>query len=439
MRSRAAGGRPAWLLLFGGLLATLPCGAQAYDLTGYLQEAIAVDQHGNNDILYHRQLINAELSDSPSDTVFVLAAVDLWRDDPDFQKEATLRGRIREGYLKLRFADLDLRIGRIQVAWGESDAIIVSDQVTPFDYTNFIVPRYDEIRMGVDGIEADYYFNSGDDLQLLWLTRFRPPDYPDLESPWSFVDPAALAAAGFTLVEPDQPAWTLANSEYGARYSGHPVFMDWSVGYLRSWDDRPVLLVFPTASTVVPAYHRFDLYTFNLAYPLSDYLLRVDSAYERGRYLSTFDAADPTNPAALPTAPAGFVSKEDVWRTLVGVDLKPDISWWEQADLSLQLVHEQVMHPHPALAEPKRSDLLVIIAQAAYRHETIKPWLLTVLDTRGANCWIQTKIDYEPFDDWRFSIEYDTFMGHGFDGENGGRFGMFTDNDMFLTSVRYSY
>jgi len=439
VNSRAARARLLSWLLCGGLLAALPCSAPAYDLNGYLQESIAVRQHDLGDVIYHRQLIKNELSDHLSDDVFVLAAVDLWRDDPDFQDEATLRGRIREGYVKLRFADLDLRLGRFQVAWGESDAIIISDQVTPFDYTHFIVPRYDEIRMGVDGIEADYYFDSGDDLQLVWLTRFRPPEFPDLNSPWSFVDPTTLAAAGLTLVEPDQPAWTLANSEYGVRYSGHPVFMDWSLGYLRSWDDLPVLLVFPAAGTVVPTYHRFDLFTFNLAYPLSDYLLRVDSAYERGRFLSTFDPANPTNPAALPTAAAGFASKEDVWRTLVGVDLKPDVSWWEQADLSLQLVHEQVMHPHPALAEPKRSDLVVIIAQAAYRHETIKPWLLTVLDTRGANSWIQTKIDYEPFDDWRFSIEYDTFMGHSFDGDNGGSFGRFTDNDMFLTSVRYSY
>ena len=415
------------------------------DLTGYLQESVSFRRSDLNDVLFHRQTLNIDAETDLGDSIMVSLEADLWRDNADFLGAPEGEARLREGFARYSLDAADLTVGRWQTAWGESDAVIVSDQITPFDFSNFIVPEFDEIRLGVDGILFDYYLDNGDDVQLIWISRFQPPDLARLDSPWSLLPADLIDTFGVVVEDTIKPGWAVENSEYGIRYSGHPLiaatFVDWSIGYFYSWDDRPALRLTSPGGiiTLTPEHERYHLFALNIAAPVRSVLLRIDSAYERGRYLSTFDVNDPFDPAALPTAGDGFVVRQDVWRTLVGIDLKPDFKWWQQADLSLQLVHEQVTHPHAGLAEARETDLIVIIAQAAYLNETVSPWLLAVVNTSGDDYWVQAKIDYEPFDDWRFTIESDVFVGHAFDGSNGGRFGNFDENDMIMLSARYSY
>jgi len=423
----------AVLVATAATLSTSAVPASAADFYGYLQESIGV-RTGPGDVIYHRQMLNTKVDADLSRDVSLRLEADLWRDDADFQEDGSLvRARIREGYAKLRFSKADLRLGRVQIAWGEADGVIVSDQVSPFDIENFIVAGFDQIRLGVDGVFLDYYFDSGNELQLLWIGRIQPYDFPERGSPWNFIDEDALAAQGLTLAEPDAPSGGLENSEFGVRFSGHPVSVDWAVGYLRSWDDRPSLRIRPPL--VIPTYNRFDLFTGNVVWPVADILLKLDTAYEHGRFLST----DPTNPNALPTAADGFVAKQDVWRTLIGLDAKPRVPGWEQPNASFQFVHEEVIDPRRGLLGPKHTDLVSVLLMASNRNETIKPWLFAIVNVRDADTWIQAKVDYEPFDQWRFTIEYDFFDGRPFNGRSGGTFGQFSNNDLVQTTVRYSY
>ncbi len=424
-----------WLALaFAAAACTrsVPASADA-SFYGYLQESIGV-RTGPGDVVYHRQTFNTKVDVDLSPRVSLRLEADLWRDDADFQKEgARVRSRIREGYAKLRLGPADLRLGRVQIAWGEADGVIVSDQVCPFDLENFIVSGFDEIRLGVDGAFLNYYFDSGNELELIWIGHFQPYDWPEPGSPWSFFDEREFAARGLRLTRIETPRGGLENSEFGIRLSGHPVVADWAIGYLRSWDDRPSLRVRPPL--VVPTHNRFDLVTANVVWPVAGVLLKADTAYEHGRFLST----DPTKPGAQSTAADGFVAKQDVLRMLVGLDAKPRLPGWHEPDASFQFVHEEVIDPHAGLLGPKHTDLVSVLLRAAYRNETIKPWLFAIVNLRGADTWIQAKIDYEPFDRWRFSIEYDFFDGHRFDGHNGGTFGGFSDNDLVQATIRYSY
>ncbi len=403
--------------------------AHGTELKGYIEESIARQLGGDEDIFYHRQTISMKASGDMSKRVKLRVEVDVWRDDADFQEGGEYHSRIREAYARIRFKDFDIRVGRLQLAWGEADGTIVSDQVSPFDFTNFIVPTFDAIRLGVDGATFDYYFANGDDLQLIWLAQFTSPDFPEQASPWSFFDSPVPVA------RPDKPTATMSHSEFGVRYSGHPIWADWSVGYLHSVDDRPAPRV--QGPLLQPTHDHFELFTANIAAPVGDYLIRFDTAYELGRFLST----DFMDPAAFDTAADGFVVRQDVSRTLLAVDMKPDIEWWHQADASFQYVHEQVIDPHGALNQAREDDFLSVLLQAAYLNDTIKPWLFTMVNVRGADWWVQAKIDYEPWDNWRFSLEYDRFSGHAFDRatNSGGLFGGFADNDMMMGTVRRSF
>jgi len=415
----------------------------AMDFDGYFQESIATRTSEMDDVIFHRQTLNLKLTERFSRKLMFRLEIDTWFDSADFIDDSPRSSsRIREGYLKFGIGDLDLRIGRVQIAWGEAEGVVVSDQVSPFDLGNFIIPKFDEIRLGVDGVFADYYFANGSELQLLWISHFEQPDFPDDNSPWSFIDADAFAAEGATLESLDDPANAFKNSELGIRFSGHPIAADWSVGYLWSWDDRPSLFQEfgagpggPALVSVTPTIERFHLFTANIVAPVGEYLLKFDTAYEANRYLST----DPTLGVDSALIADGLRVKTDVWRGLLGMEMKPNIPYWEQAEASFQYVHEHVMDDHPSLAQAGDNDLLSMRLSAGYRNDTIKPWLFAIYDVDGDNFWIQTRVDYEPRDAVRFSIEYNLFEGHAYDGDTGGTFGGFDDNDMLQLTARYSF
>ncbi len=420
------------LLVTGSAVLTLTGSSLAADLRGYLQESVAVRTANLDEQIFHRQTLHLELTHEPRRSFSLRMAGDIYRDDADFRTSgAEFHSRIREAYVRIRFEAFDLRVGRMQLGWGESDALVVSDQVSPFDLSYFIVPEYDEIRLGVDGATLDYYLDSGAEVQFIWLAHFTSPKFAELESPWSLLPAEQLGS--LTLMAADRPAGKLRNSEFGLKISGHPVAADWSVGYLRSWDDRPALRLSTTTAT--PYHEMFDLFTAGLAWPIGGVMLRIDSAYEHGRHLGT----DPTNEASLPTATAGYTTRESLWRSVLAVDLKPDVEWWQQADLSLQFDHEEIPSPHAGLAGAAETDLIMVRVSAAYLNDTVKPWVLAVQDVRGHNSWLQAKVDWSPIDHWLFTLEYDGFRGHAFNGTSGGTYGSLNSNDMISTTLRYSF
>ena len=436
--------RHAATLLTIALTASSPARATA-GVNGYLQESVGV-RTGEGDVIFHRQTLNVKVEEALTKLLLLRAEADAWHDDPDFMN-SRVRSRLREGYARLRLRNTDLRIGRVEIAWGEAEGVIISDQVSPFDFENFITPGFDEIRKGVDGVFSDSYFAHDIDLQLLWISHFEPPDFPNPKSPWYPFDSRLLEPTGVSVdVQPfTKPPKTFENSEYGARLSGHSALLDWAFGYLRSWSDIPTLHIRTTGTASVvsasPEHDRYDLLAANVVVPTHGVLTRLDATYEHGRDLqlappSNFDPSDPSVAKALDDE---FVGHGDIVRALVGVDTKPRVPYWTDADASFQLVHEEVFDPPAFLAIPERTDLVSVLLRASYVNETVRPRLFAIANLRGADTWIQAKVDYQPWDAWALSIELDVFEGHAFDGNDGGVYGMFDHNDMVEATVRFSF
>ena len=197
-----------------------------------------------------------------------------------------------------------------------------------------------------------------------------------------------------------------------------------------------VVLLGPLVLTATPQHNRYDLFVAGITYPFRQVLLKFDSSYSLGRFINV----DPTKVGIFSkTAARGFVAEQDVVQLAFGVDMKPNVSWWEQADASFQFIHEQILDRHHGLDAPEYNDLVSLMLSAAYRNETIKPWLFAISNVRGDDIWVQLRCDYEPIDRWRFRAEYDWFYGHPYDGENGGIYGRYDDNDAITFSIRYSY
>ena len=427
--------------LFATCLLAVATPALALEFNGYFQVGAAYRMGGEPDpVIYNRQLANAKLQARPFEKTFLRFEVDVWNDVPSYDDGHSVRARLREGYLRFDLGKVDVTIGRQQIAWGQADGIIVADQVSPFDLENFIIPKFDEIRLGVDAVQTTYYFDSGRELDLLYIANFQSPDYPERGSPWEFVTQGQLddiaralgvpVPPSIRLTSADEPSKSFAHPEAGIRFKSYDAIADWAVGYLYGWDDRPFLRIDPSTAEAVPTYDRYHLVTGNVVAPAGPALLKLETALELDRHLNAF------NPG---TANDGFVSKENVWRTLVGADFKPQVPYWEQPDASFQFIVDKVFSPADGLAVEEDAFLASVRLSAAYMNETIKPWILLIGNLRGDDTWLQARIDYEPFDNWRFTLESDFFWGHAYDGHNGGVYGAYNKNDLIGTSVRWSF
>ena len=423
------------------MLIAIATPAPALELNGYFQAGAGVRTKGSPDaLIYNRQMANFKLQAEPYEKAYLRFEVDVWNDLPSFDDGSKVRTRLREGYLRMDLGKLGVKIGRQQIAWGQADGIIVADQVSPFDLENFIVPKFDEIRLGVDALQLTYYFDSGRELDLVYIAQFESPDFPEEDSPWRFVTDDELDRIAQDLGVPippsirigptDDPPDGIKQAEGGIRFKSYDSVADWAIGYLYSWDDRPFLKIDPTQGLATPTHERYHLVTATAVAPVGPALLKVESALELDRHLNAF------NPG---TANDGFASKENVWRTLFGADFKPKVRFWEQPDAGIQFIVDKVFSPESGLAIEEDTYLASIRLSAAYRNETIKPWILLIGNVRGADTWLQTRVDYEPFDNWRFTLEADMFWGHAYDGDNGGIYGSFHANDFVGGSIRWSF
>jgi hypothetical protein len=415
--------------------------AYALDFNGYVQVGAAVRTGGEPDpVIYNRQLMNAKLQANPWKPVYLRFETDVWNDVPSFDDGHSVRARIREGYARFDLGNADLTIGRQQIAWGQADGIIVADQVSPFDLENFIIPKFDEIRLGVDAVQLTYYFDSGRELDLLYIANYQAPDFAERGSPWEIVTQKQLdqiarsigvpVPPSIRLTSEDRPDQDFTSPEAGIRFKSYDAIADWSVGYLYGYDDRPSLRINPFAGEAVPTYERYHLVTGNVVAPAGPALLKLETALEIDRHLNAF------NPES---ANDGFVSKETNWRTLVGADFKPQVPYWEQPDAAVQFIVDKVFSPDAGLAVAEEAFLASLRLSAAYLNETVKPWILLIGNLEGDDAWLQAKVDYEPFDNWRFTLEANLFWGHSYDGHNGGIYGGFDDNDLIGAAVRWSF
>ena len=59
-----------------------------------------------------------------------------------------LEAGVKELYLDLYFNSVDFRIGKQQIIWGKGDGVFITDVVSPKDLSDFVMPDFDEIRIG---------------------------------------------------------------------------------------------------------------------------------------------------------------------------------------------------------------------------------------------------------------------------------------------------
>ena len=90
---------------------------------------------------------------------------------------------LREAYIDFTTTAVDFRVGKQIIIWGRADGLAITDIVSPRDLTNFLIPDFRELRLGVTAAKADAYLGPAM-VQLIYLPQFTPSVLPEPGSIW---------------------------------------------------------------------------------------------------------------------------------------------------------------------------------------------------------------------------------------------------------------
>ena len=169
----------------------------------------------------------------------------------DFRTDGNTRSSMREMYVETRQGDLDFRVGRQIIAWGRTDRLNPTDNLTPRD-ARLMAADIDEDRFGSLAAKASWNLTANDSLTLVLLPEFQ----------------ANKSYSKYTEVIPT------ANNQWAIKYDQSGKAIDWSVSYYDGYDLSPDLSASP-----VYEHYRIKVLGMDIATTIGSNRFALESAY----------------------------------------------------------------------------------------------------------------------------------------------------------------
>jgi len=175
--------------------------------------------------------------------------------------------RLREGYIDLRHNEWDFRLGKQIVAWGRTDRLNPTDNLTPRDFT-LLDPEFDEDRFGSLAAKAAFNWGRGKSITAVWLPDFSPNVYAFTDAP----------SVTFQKSEPN------SSRQFALKYDQSGGAFDWSVSYFDGFDLNPDLALASNSGGVQVIsinYHRIKVVGADAATTVGPNRYALEAAYTR--------------------------------------------------------------------------------------------------------------------------------------------------------------
>ncbi len=345
-------------------------------------------------------------------------------------KTDSLYFNMRELYLDLYFDNFDLRIGKQQVVWGKADGVFITDIVSPLNLTEFLLPDFDEIRIGVIAAKLNYYIGNGS-IEAILIPLFTPTLRPSKGSIW-YNAPDFPAPATFDWSHSEiKPS--LDNSEFFLKYSAMTSNIDFEIMGGYTWDDNPTMHIkkeFSIDSTIMPPspsltgiivtpeHHRLTVAGGSFSSEIKGVILRGEAAYYNGKYFQT------TDPNALDA-----VIQKNYLHYVVGVDFSIGT-----VILSAQFIQKYILDYNEFIYDDETINTATFLARYNMFRETLHLELFSYIGLTNLDALIRPKVTYD-FDD-SFSI---LLGGNIFVGDPQGLFGQYDNNSMVYAKIKYNF
>ena len=336
--------------------------------------------------------------------------------------------RMREIYLDMYFDNFDIRIGKQQIVWGKADGVFITDIVSPLDLQEFLLPDFDEIRVGVYAAKVNYYFGNST-IEAIWKPVYAGNEFPGPGSIW-YKPPDFPATPTFDYSKEKINA-SLENSEVYLKYSLSSSAIDFDLMGAYTWDQTPSMYVdkefgFDTVTNqpgltgllITPEHHRLNVVGGSLTSTLKSFVVRGEAAYYDGKY---FQTADPMAEGAL--------SQNNYLHYVVGLDYGVG-----HLKLSAQFIQKYIMDYNDFIDEEEFGNTMTFLARYDAMRETLHLELFSYVGLNYGDALIRPKVTYD------FSDSFSILLGSNiFVGDERGMFGKYGDNSMIYTKIKYNF
>ena len=307
--------------------------------------------------------------------------------------------RLREAYLDGRAGALDFRLGKQIIAWGRTDRLNPTDNLTPRD-ARLLAADIDEDRFGSLAAKTTWNLDAHTSLTGVWLPEFRPN--------------RIYLRPGLSEVIPNSSRnWALKLDQSGKA-------VDWSVSYYDGHDLSGDL----DANSVIRHY-RTRVIGADMATTRGAWRFALESAYTR--------TEDPDGTIAYLKNP--FV------HTVLGIER----DFGNNTSGIIQLFNRRVMHYQtPSAAEQQHAILTSQLdrEQNGMSLRIAKKWLNETLETElsGVTLFerhgylIRPRLVYACSDQVKLLAGYEYF-----DGSSSTLYGLLRRNRLLFTELRYFF
>ncbi|MDO8896057.1 MAG: hypothetical protein Q7V19_00295 [Bacteroidales bacterium] len=338
-----------------------------------------------------------------------------------FDKELDLG--LREAYVDMYFKNFDLRVGRQQIIWGKAEGVFITDVVSPKDLREFLLPDFDEIRMGITAFKLNYYLGNSS-IEAVWSPVFIPTQMPENESIWAP-----------KMIFPMSPEFdysnsevkpSLKNSELFVRYASMGSKIDFElVGGTFFYDD-PAMNITRTIDPstmqlsgliVKPEYNRVNMAGGSFSKVLGGFVLRGEGAFYNGRYFQTSD----------PMVKGSVIEKDNL-HYMAGLDYTLG-----GVKLSTQIVQEYIIDYEEGISNQEFENTMTFLAKKDYLREKLWLELFAYVGLNKGDALVRPKVSYAFADGFDVQAGANLFFG------DNGRFGQYDKNDMVYLKLKYSF
>ena len=336
--------------------------------------------------------------------------------------------RMREIYLDLYFNSFDIRVGKQQIVWGKADGVFITDIVSPLNLTEFLLPDFDEIRVGVYAAKVDFYLGNST-IEAIWKPVYAGNEFPGQGSIW-YKPPAFPAPPTFDYSK-EKINPSLENSEIYLKYSFTSSAIDFDLMGAYTWDQSPSMHVekqFGIDTTthqpylkgllITPEHHRLYIAGGSFTSTIKSFVIRGEAAYYNGKY---FQTADPLAEDAL--------IQKDYLHYVVGLDYGIG-----HLKLSTQFIQKYIMDYDEMMDEEEFGNTMTFLARYDAMRETLHLELFSYVGLNYGDALIRPKVTYD------FSDAFSILLGANvFVGDEQGMFGRYQDNSMIYTKIKYNF
>jgi hypothetical protein len=329
---------------------------------------------------------------------------------------------LREAYIDLFFKSMDIRVGKQQIIWGKADGVFITDVVSPKDLREFLLPEFEEIRMGITSLKMDYYIGNNS-FELVWVPEFVPTQLPDQESIWfpSEYPSNATIDRSNKDIKP-----SVENSEIFAKYSLLSADFDLELmgGYM--WDDDPAMhmerymnpqTMMPDSLVIRPEHHRITLAGGSFSTDIGGVVIRSEGAFYDDKY---FNVTDPTISDGL--------LKKDYLHYLVGFDFIIG-----GVNFSTQFIQETILDYNDAIQQDEFENTMTFLVKDDFLRDKLSLELFTYFGFNEQDALIRPKATYEVATGVNVIAGANLFVG------DDGRFGQYNENDMYYFKLKYDF